>query len=189
MKKSLGAKTLIVPTPVWVIGTYDDEGKPNVMTAAWAGVCCSDPASVSVSLRAATLTHSNITKRKAFTISVPSEVHLTEADYFGIASGRDANKFERAGLTPVPSELVDAPYVAEFPLVLECALSHIVEIGLHTLFVGTILDVKADEECIRLGKYPDIEKVKPFVYSPGSSEYHGIGKKIGKGFSAGRKIG
>lgn len=188
MKKSLGAKTLIVPTPVWIIGTYDDEGKPNAMTAAWAGVACSDPASVAVSLRAATLTHSNITKRKAFTVSVPSETLIKEADYLGIASGRNEDKFARSGLTPVASDAVDAPYVKEAPLILECKLTHTIELGLHTHFVGQIVDVKADEEVLDNKGYPDIEKVKPVVYTPGDRRYHGIGSYLGPGFSLGKKI-
>lgn len=84
MKKSFGAKTLVFPTPVWVVGTYDRVGKPNVMTAAWGGVCCSSPPCVAVSLRKATCTYGNIVERKAFTISVPSEAYAREADYIGV---------------------------------------------------------------------------------------------------------
>jgi flavin reductase (DIM6/NTAB) family NADH-FMN oxidoreductase RutF len=81
-------------------------------------------------------------ERKSFTVSVPSESYAKEADYFGIASGKKVDKFEKTGLTPVKSGLVDAPYVGEFPLVLECRLIKIVKIGLHTEFVGEILDVR-----------------------------------------------
>ena len=95
MKKSLGARTIIYPTPVLVIGTYDKDGKANVMTAAWAGICCSAPPCVGVSLRKATYTYGNIMERRAFTVNVPSEDHAKQADFFGIASGRDMNKFLR----------------------------------------------------------------------------------------------
>jgi len=188
MKKSLGAATIILPVPVWVIGTYDARGKPNAMTAAWAGVCCSDPPCVAVSLRAATYTHGNIKRRKAFTISVPSEEYLKQADYFGIVSGRDTDKFAATGLTPVKSDLVDAPYIKEFPLILECKLLHTFELGLHTQFVGEIADVKADEEVLREDGYPDIEKAQPIVYTPMARTYHGIGKYLGRGFSLGRDL-
>ena len=114
MKKSLGAKTLVYPTPVFVVGTYDKEGKPNVMTASWGGICCSQPPCVAVSLRKATYTHGNILARKAFTISIPSEDHVQQADYFGLVSGRSGDKLAATKLTPVRSELVDAPYVKEF---------------------------------------------------------------------------
>ncbi|MCR4308809.1 MAG: flavin reductase, partial [Deltaproteobacteria bacterium] len=83
MKRSFGAKTLVFPIPVWVVGTYDRMGKPNVMTAAWGGICCSSPPCVAVSLRKATYTYGNIVERKAFTISVPSEAYAREADYIG----------------------------------------------------------------------------------------------------------
>ena len=111
MKKSLGPKTLVYPTPVLVVGTYDEAGKPNVMTASWGGICCSRPPCVAVSLRKATYTHGNIIARKAFTISIPSEAHVRAADHFGMVSGRDVDKFAAARLTAVRSDRVDAPYV------------------------------------------------------------------------------
>lgn len=189
MKKSLGANTIILPTPAWVIGTFDKDGSPNAMTAAWAGICCSKPPSIAVSLRAATYTHGNILKRKAFTVNVPSTDYLKETDYFGMASGRDRDKFADTGLTPVKSELVAAPYIDEFPLILECSLTHTIELGLHTQFVGEIRDVKASPEVLAGDGYPDIEKVGPFVYSPGRALYHGIGKLLAEGFKQGREFG
>ncbi|MGA2018003.1 MAG: flavin reductase family protein [Opitutaceae bacterium] len=185
MKKSLGAKTLVYPTPVFVVGTYDSQGKPNAMTASWGGICCSQPPCVAVSLRKATYSHGNIAARKAFTISLPSASHVRQADYFGIATGRNADKFAAACLTPERSELVDAPYVKEFPLVLECRLLHTFELGLHTQFVGEILDVKADEEVLRKDGHPDIKKIRPLVFAPGSQEYYGIGDIVGRAFAIG----
>ena len=187
MKKSLGAKTIIYPTPVLVIGTYDKDGKANVMTAAWAGICCSAPPCVGVSLRKATYTYGNIMERKAFTVNVPSEDHAKQADYFGIASGRDVDKLSRAGLTPIKSELVDAPYVKEFPLILECKLLNAVEIGLHTQFIGEIVDVKAEGDVLGDDGLPMIEKVRPIIFAPESWSYHGLGKTLGKAFSIGRE--
>ncbi len=111
MKKSIGAKALIVPTPVWVVGTYDPDDKPNVMTAAWGGICCSKPPCVGVSLRKARYSYDNIVARKAFTVNVPSEQYVRETDYFGIASGRKKDKFAASGLTPVKSDLVDARFM------------------------------------------------------------------------------
>ena len=189
MKKSLGAKPLALPTPVWIVGTYDREGKPNVMTVAWGGICCSKPACVNVSLRKATYTYDSIIERKAFTVNIPSEKHVMEADYFGIASGRKRDKFADTGLTPVKSDLVDAPYVEEFPLVLECRMIHKVEIGLHIQFVGEIMDVKAEESVLGGEKeLPDVDKVMPFIFAPGSRKYHGLGKSIGQAFSIGKEI-
>ena len=188
MKKSLGAKTILYPTPVLIVGTYDDAGAPNGMAAAWGGICCSRPPCVSVSLRKATYSYGSIVARQAFTVSVPSEGYAVEADYFGMASGRDGDKFEAAGLTPVRSELVDAPYVADFPLVLECRLLHTLEIGLHTAFIGESLDVKAEDSVLDEEGRIDVERVRPFSFAPGNQAYYGLGECLGPAFSIGRQI-
>ena len=158
------------------------------MTAAWVGICCSSPPCIAVSLRKATYTHGNIVERKAFTVSLPSEDYVKQADYFGMASGRDEDKFSRAGLTAVKGDLVDAPFVKEFPLALECRLLHTIEIGLHTEFIGEILDVKADEECLGPDGLPDIEKIRPIMFSPDGRKYHGVGRLLGNAFSVGREL-
>jgi flavin reductase (DIM6/NTAB) family NADH-FMN oxidoreductase RutF len=185
-KTSLGAKTIVYPTPVLVVGTYDPEGRPNIMTAAWGGICCSVPPSVNVSLRKATYSYHSIVHRKAFTVSIPSESQVREADYCGIASGRKEDKFARLGLTAVCSDLVDAPYVQEFPLVLECRLTHTAELGLHTLFAGEIMDVKIDEDVLGPNRLPDLSKLRPLVFAPELRQYFGIGAAVGKAFSIGK---
>ncbi len=187
MKKSLGAKTIVFPTPVFIVGTYDKSGKPNVMAAAWCGICCSEPPCVSIALREATYTYGNIMERKAFTISIPSEKHIKEADLFGIVSGRAEDKFSLTGLTPVKSELVDAPYVDEFPFILECNLLQSVKIGLHTLFIGQIKDVKAEEVVLAKEGFPDIEKIRPIIFNPANRTYYTVGKYLGNAFSIGKK--
>jgi flavin reductase (DIM6/NTAB) family NADH-FMN oxidoreductase RutF len=186
-KKSVGARTLVYPTPVFLVGTYDSDGRPNIMTAAWSGICCSRPPCIAVSLRAATHSHAAIGQRKAFTISVPSAAQVREADYAGIYSGRDEDKFEALGLTPVRSDLIDAPFVDEAPLVLECALRHVHELGLHTQFVGEILDVKADPATLDEEGLPDIARVDPLIYATGSKSYHRVGERVAPAFTVGRK--
>ena len=188
MKKSLGAKTLLFPTPVLMVGTYDQEGKPNLMNAAWGGICRSQPPCVAVSMRKATYSHAAIVERKAFTVGIACESKMVEADYIGIASGRDVDKFASTGLTPVRSELLDAPYAAEFPVVLECRLLHIVEIGLHTQFIGEIVDVKADAAVLGDDGLPEITKIKPLVFDTAHRGYHGIGPLLGKAFSVGKDL-
>ena len=188
MKKSIGAKTIVYPTPVFIVGTYDRDGRPNAMSAAWAGICCSSPPCVSIALRKATYTYGNIVEQKAFTVSIPSQDFVREADYFGIATGRTEDKFLIAGLTPEKSELVNAPYVKEFPLSLECKLLHTLEIGLHTLFIGEILDVKMEENVLGDDGLPQIEKIKPLIFSPSNPSYYGIGEYLGKAFSLGKAI-
>ena len=187
MKISLGAKTIVYPTPVFIVGTYDRDGKANVMTAAWGGICCSRPPCVAVSLRAATYTYGSVLEQKAFTISIPSASYVKEADNFGMVSGRDEDKFAATGLTPVKSALVNAPYVQEFPLILECKLLHTFELGLHIQFIGEILDVKADDEVLDDKGVPDVEKIKPLCFAPEGRAYHTIGEYLGRAFSIGRK--
>jgi len=188
MKKSLGAKTIVYPTPVFIVGTYDENKEPDVMAAAWGGISCSNPPCVSISLQKHRYTLKNINERGAFTISIPSEEFVEEADYFGIVSGKDANKFEKTGLTPVKSDLVDAPYVGEFPLILECKAINSLDLGMHVQITGEILDVKLDEDSAADNGKPDIVKIKPFTYDPAAMSYRGIGEKLGNAFNIGRKF-
>ena len=185
MKKSLGAKTFACPSPVWCIGTYDRDGKPNLMTAAWAGICCSNPPAVSVSLRKATYSYQSILDSQAFTVNVPSNKYLKEADYAGLVSGKNNDKFKVTGLTPVSADQVNAPYVSEFPLVLECRLLRHSEIGLHTQFIGEIVDVKADETVLSESGVPDMEKIEPFLYSAINKKYYSLGAYIGDAYQQG----
>ena len=120
-------------------------------------------------------------------MSVPSEGHARAADYFGIASGRDTDKFADMGLTAARSEKVDAPYVAEFPMVVECRLVHHHELGLHTHFVGEIVDVLVDEEALDEGGNPDMGKVRPVAFGPEVRSYYGIGAYLGRAFSIGKQ--
>ncbi len=188
MKKSFGAKSLIFPMPVWVVATYDETGRPNAMTVAYGGVCCSDPPSVTVSLRKATYSYGSIMSHRAFTVNVPAETQVREADYFGIATGKTTDKFADTGLTPVKSDLVDAPYIKEFPLVLECKLAHTLELGRHTQFVGEIVDVKIDESVLNEDGTPDIEKVMPIIYATQTRRYYKLGQYLGPAYTIGKGI-
>jgi flavin reductase (DIM6/NTAB) family NADH-FMN oxidoreductase RutF len=188
MKKSLGAHTFAMPCPVWVVGTYGENGEPNIMTAAWGSICCSAPPCVAVSLQKVRASYDNILKHKAFTISIPSQEHLVEADYVGIDSGKKVDKFSTTNLTSVRSELVNAPYVQEFPLVLECKVLHVIEIGLHTQFIGEIIDVKAEEAVLGKNGMPTLEKVNTFLFSPPERAYYGIGEYLEQSHSIGLKL-
>jgi flavin reductase (DIM6/NTAB) family NADH-FMN oxidoreductase RutF len=189
VKKSLGAKTILYPTPVLVIGTYGADDRANAMTAAWGGIACSKPPCVSVSLRSATASHGNIMERKAFTISLPGEDNAAQADYFGLVSGRDHDKFKDLGLTAVRSDLVDAPYVGEFPLVLECSVVAVHELGLHTQFIGEIKDVKIDEALLGDDGHIDVGRLRPILFAMDPGSYHAIGALVGKAYSIGKGLG
>ena len=188
-KRSLGARTLLFPTPVLIVGTYDPQGRPNGMAAAWGGVCCSRPPCIAVSLRAATHSHGSILAGGCYTVSIPSEGYVREADHMGIYSGRDEDKFAALGLTPARAEHVNAPYVAEFPVVLECRLAHVHELGSHTQFVGEVLDVKVDEATLDFDGNPDIELIRPLIFDTGKRRYFGVGSLLGEAFAIGRREG
>jgi len=188
MKKSLGGNTILYPTPVWVIGSFDKNGKPNAMTASWSGICCSKPPAVAIAIRKPRYTYENIMAKKAFTVNIPSEKYAKEADYFGIISGRDVDKFSATGLTVVKSTLIDAPYIKEFPMAIECKLLDTLEVGIHTLFVGEIIDVKCDEDLLGENNMPNMEKLKTFAFDPGTRKYYKTGAYLAQGFSIGKEI-
>ena len=185
-KKDLGAKTLLFPTPVLVVATYDSEGKANAMTAAWGGICCSDPPCVTISVRKARLTYSNLMETKAYTINIPGKSQVREADYLGIYSGRDGDKLSVTGLTTVKSDFVNAPYISEFPLNLECKVIHVIDLGAHTQFVGEVLNVKVDSTMDEDVETPLIEQIKPLIFAPGSGNYYAVGDEVGRAFSVGK---
>lgn len=158
------------------------------MTIAWGGICCSKPPCLNISLRKATYTYECITMSRSFTVNVATENNIIMADYCGTASGRTVNKFAATGLTPVRSELVDAPYIEEFPLIAECRLLQTVDLGLHTMFIGEILDIKADAAVLMEEGLPDVEKLRPAVFGPVVRTYHGLGEYLGPAFTIGQEI-
>jgi flavin reductase (DIM6/NTAB) family NADH-FMN oxidoreductase RutF len=186
VKRSLGPRALLYPAPVVVVGTYDAAGRANVMTAAWAGVCCSRPPCVSVSIRRSRHSYEAIVRRHAFTLCVASTEHVAQVDYFGLASGASEDKFAASGLTAVRADTVDAPYVAEFPIALECRLREAIDLGVHTQFIGEVLDFKADESVLGPAGLPDIEKVRPLLYAPGQETYHEVGPALARAFGVGK---
>lgn len=178
MKKNLGMQYALQPNILTVVGTYDDAGTPNAMTVGWAGIANSGPKiCVSISVRKETHTYQGLIGRKAFTVNLPSEELFRETAYFGVASGNKENKFAATGLTPVRSDFVDAPYIEEFPVNLECKVIQIHEIGSHIQFIGEIENVKVDDTFD--DKTPLIEQLRPIVYGAGDNfTYYGLGKKI-----------
>jgi flavin reductase (DIM6/NTAB) family NADH-FMN oxidoreductase RutF len=187
MKKSLGAKTIAYPTPIFVIASYDAAGAPNMRTAAWGGICCSEPPCIAVSVREMRRTYENILNTEAFTVNIPDAGHVKEADYVGIYSGHDEDKFESTGLTPLKSDLVNAPLVKEFPLALECTLVKTLDLGVHIQLIGEIQDVKADENILKDEGVIDVDKLRPFIFAPDHGGYYAVGQYLGKAFDVGRK--
>ena len=180
MKKSIGPNTYLFPLPTVTVNVYDEEGNANMMTASWTGVVNSNPSMISVSLREATFTHELIIQKKAFTVSIPSRKHILEMDFVGTESGKKVDKFLATGLTAVKSNLVDAPYVDEFPITLECELVKYEKLGLHTMFIAEVKDVKIDADYLDNKGLPDIKKLDPVSYAHGERAYYEIGSYVGK---------
>ena len=186
--KSLGPSTAAFPTPTWVVAAYDESGRANALTVAWGGIVNSSPPSVAVAIRPDRYTYDCIISKRVFTVCIPSEEFAKEADYFGIASGRDEDKIAKTGLTVKRAEKVNAPYITEFPMYLECKLTDRMNLGTHYVLIGQIIDVKADEEILDHKDSIEIQKLKPIVYSPTDRSYYSVGDEIGKAFSIGKEI-
>ncbi|WNY27416.1 flavin reductase family protein [Methanolapillus ohkumae] len=186
--KSIGASTTAFPTPVWLIATYDKTGRPDAMVAAWAGIANSTPPCVFVGIRPGRYTYENILENREFTVCIPSEEYAKEADYLGIESGRETEKFEAAGLTAVRAGKINAPYIAEFPMYLACKLKDRMNLGSHIVVIGEILDVWAQEKVLDEHGKVDVSKLKPLAFAPDSQMYHVLGDAVGKAFSIGKEF-
>ncbi len=186
MKKSLGPQTLVYPMPAFLVGTYDETGRANIMTAAWGGICCSEPPLLAVSIRKNRKTYEALVARKAFTISIPSGQLAAQTDFAGIATGRNTDKFAQLNLTPARGAFADAPYVEECPVVLELVVHSSQDLGSHVQFIGEIKDVKIDEDCLNEAGKPDIALVNPLLYDGGGREYRHVGSAAGKAFAGGK---
>jgi flavin reductase (DIM6/NTAB) family NADH-FMN oxidoreductase RutF len=188
MKKTLGARELAFPAPAFVIGTYDGEGAPNGVTLAWCGIVSSAPAAIGISVRPSRYSYANLMEKRAFTVNFAPEKYMAEMDYFGMASGREVNKFDKTGLTAVRGDCVDAPYILEFPINIECEVTHTLDLGAHTLFVGAVRDVKADEEILDAAGRIDIHAAGILTFDMTSGSYLLPGAPAGRAFSAGAKF-
>ena len=185
MKRSVGIKPAIIPTPVLLIGTYDLNGNPNMMTAAWGGVCSSQPVSICFAVQKSRYTYEALVNRKECTISIPDTEHLREADYAGIKSGREIDKFTTTGFKAIRSSLVDAPYIEECPVVIECRISGIHEIGVHVLFIAEVMDVKVDERLADKDGRVDTSRTSFVSYDPLMRSYRSVGEIIQGAFISG----
>lgn len=188
-KKSLGAQPWLFPCPTLLVGVYGADGRPNVMTCAWAGMCCSHPPALSVAMKSTRKTMEGIRANKAFTISIPSEGMWTETDYVGLVSGHKVDKFPVAKWTPVKAETVNAPYVGEAPIVLECELHEIRDIFDYSMSIGLIKDVKVDADKLdKEGKTPDMDLIKPLIYDEAHRAYFKLGGLFKPAFVDGKRL-
>lgn len=184
MRKNFGAKTAVYPMPVFIVASYDKDGKPNCMNAAWGGIY--EEKQIMVCLDENHKTTKNIKETKAFTVNIADASHVIQADFVGMVSGNKIDdKMEKAGFTTVKSEFVNAPIINEFPMAVECKLIKFNEDG---ICVGEIVNVSADESV--LGEDGEIapEKLEAITFDPIHHTYIKLGGKVGNAFSDGKKL-
>lgn len=183
MRKNFGAKTWLYPMPVLIVATYDENGKPDAMNAAWGGIA--DYNQIGLCLSASHKTTKNILKSKAFTVSVADAKNVVASDYVGLVSANsEPNKFEKAGFTATKSEFVNAPVINEFPMTLECKYVKTTEDG---LIIGDIVNVSADESVLT-GDKIDPSKFRPITFDAVNNKYIALGEIVGNAFADGAKL-
>ena len=184
MRQNFGSQHWLFPQPVLMIATYNEDGTPDLMNAAWGGISDSDEISISISNTHKTA--KNLLKRGAFTVSFATADQVAACDYVGLVSGNKVpDKFARAGFHSVKSEFVDAPLVEELPMALECRVrSYDTETD---ILRGEIVNVSADETILTDGKI-DPAKLRPIVFDPVNHDYLELGAKAGKAFGEGNKL-
>lgn len=184
MRKNFGAKTWAYPMPVFIVGSYDTEGKPNAMNAAWGGIY--DTNQLMVCLADDHKTTDNIKISGAFTVSFATESTVVASDYVGIVSANDnAGKLAIAGFHATKSEFVNAPLFDELPMALECKLLKFNEDG---ICIGEIVNVSADESVLDENGRVDPKKLSPICYDSVNHNYLSLGDPVGKAFSDGKKL-
>lgn len=184
MRKNFGAKTWLYPMPVLIVGTYDENGTPDAMNAAWGGIY--DTNQVMVCLADDHKTTENIRKTGAFTVSFATARTVVPCDYVGIVSANKVpDKFEKAGFHAQKSAYVNAPIIRELPMTLECKLVKFNEDG---ICVGEIVNVSADESILDENGVIDAKKLDPIIYDGVTHAYLRLGEKVGRAFSDGKKL-
>ena len=182
MRKNFGAKAMCYPMPVFIIGTYNADGTPNAMNAAWGGI--SEETEITICVDNTHKTAENLLARKAFTVSMATVPYLTACDYVGIVSGtKEPDKFAKAGFHAAKSEFVDAPLIEELPMALECEVISYDEETCR--LVGRIVNVCADESVLGENGKVDVTKLQPITYDPVNHHYLVLGERVGQAFQDG----
>ena len=181
MREYWKPSNMLYPVPAVLICCADEEGRANVMTAAWAGTICSDPVMVSVSIRKERYSYDIIKRTGEFTMCLTTEKMAKAVDYVGVRSGRNEDKFALKGelkLTKIQSKFIAAPGIEESPVCLECRVEQVLELGSHDMFIARVLSTDIDDAYMDENGRFDLAKAGLLAYSHG--EYYGLGKYLGK---------
>ncbi|MCH5224743.1 MAG: flavin reductase family protein [Muribaculaceae bacterium] len=178
--------TQIYPLPAVIVTCGDKPENWNMLTIAWTGTICSDPAMCYISVRPERASYPLIVENMEYTINLTTESMAFATDWVGVKSGRDVNKWAKTGLTPLPGEKVKSPSLKESPVCIECRVKEILRLGTHDMFISEVLNVRVDESLMdENGKFL-LEKARLIAYSHG--HYYSLGEEIGRfGFSVKKK--
>jgi flavin reductase (DIM6/NTAB) family NADH-FMN oxidoreductase RutF len=169
---------MLYPVPAVMVSCGRKGERPNIITVAWAGTICSEPAMLSISVRKERFSHDIIKETKEFVVNLTTKETCFATDYCGVKSGRDVDKFKEMKLTPLPASKVGAPLIGECPVNIECRVTEIKELGSHDMFIAEVVAVHADEAYMDKNGRFDLALAEPIAYSHG--EYYTLGEKIGK---------
>ena len=180
------AGNMLYPIPAVMVSCQREGEKPNIITVAWAGNVCSSPAMLSISVRKSRYSYDIIKETGEFVVNLTNSDLVRATDWCGVRSGRDHDKFKEMNLTPLKSQKISAPGIAESPVNIECRVKEILELGTHDMFVAEVLCVTADDRYMDENGRFDLGKADLIAYSHG--EYFTLGKKLGKfGYSVAKK--
>ena len=185
MRKNFGGKPWLYPMPVLIVATYDENGNPDAMNAAWGGIYSDDK--IGICLSETHKTTQNIFQTKAFTVSMGTVSQMTACDFVGLVSGKKVpNKFEKSGFHAAKSSKVNAPIIEELPMTIECEfVSYDKE---SNFMVGKIVNVSAEESILSPDGKIDPSKLQPILFDPCNHHYLKVGEKAGDAFSEGKKL-
>ena len=177
-KTNFKAGNMLYPMPAVLVSVADKQGNTNILTIAWAGTVCSNPPLVSISVRPSRFSHHMLMESREFVINLTTKELVFATDYCGVKSGRGVDKWKELHLTPLVSQEVAAPSIAESPVNIECKVERVEHLGSHDLFLASVVAVRVDNRYMDQNGRLHLEKAQPIVYSHG--EYYDLGAKLGK---------
>lgn len=185
-KQSWKPGNMLYPLPVVMVSCNRKGEKPNIVTVAWTGTICSDPAMVSISVRPERYSHDIIEETGEFVINLVTKDLTYATDYCGVRSGRDVDKFKEMNLTPLPSKMIDAVGIEESPVNIECKVVEVKKLGSHDMFIAEVVNVTVDDRYMDENNKFNLNDSDLVTYSHG--EYFTLGEKIGTfGYSVRKK--
>lgn len=185
-KQSWKPGNMLYPLPVLMVSCNRKGEKPNIVTVAWTGTICSDPAMVSISVRPERYSHDIIEETGEFVINLVTKDLTYATDYCGVRSGRDVDKFKEMNLTPLPSKMIDAVGIEESPVNIECKVVEVKKLGSHDMFIAEVVNVTVDDRYMDENNKFNLNDSDLVAYSHG--EYFTLGEKIGTfGYSVRKK--